>query len=473
MKPYHLFKVLDSYFVYDCSTCQFYEIDELTSDLLLLALRLPLSEAANALELSGKYSHADIKSVCREIKFLFRHGLADAPHPYISLSQSKKILKNTDLSGEVCEIHLILAENCNLACRYCYCAKSNPVHCQKLMPVEVARKAVDFLFAQKSHDLNITYFGGEPLLNKKVLDDIMAYSKQCNHDHARKVSYSLTTNATLLDGKTIDYIVKDNFGLMVSLDGPKELHDAQCPDKSGNGTYDRATANIRKIMKRRPVGVRATMIHPLPNLRKLIDFFVKFGFNSMVLGMASNRQDTPNECDLTGEDLAESVRQHEQLLPWMLSYLRQAKRPPYFLHERWYDAIRNGEATASPHPCACGAGTRVIAVDTKGNFYPCSKFVGLKKWRIGSLAKGLDLDKVKEQWGKYVTAISRHCGKCWAYPVCHGPCIWECALENGEIKFDPKFCHFNAKSIEHAAYLTLKTQENLPEDSNSTSAECL
>ena len=129
--------------------------------------------------------------------------------------------------------------------------------------------------------------------------------------------------------------------------------------------------------------------------------------------------------------------------------------------------------TSYPSPFNCGAGVGVISVDTAGNYYPCSKFIGMEQWRIGNVRSGLDENKVREIWSRYITAVHRTCSKCWAYPICHGPCIWECAINNGDVKFDSKLCHFVQKLIEHTAYLVFKTQKVEIEFSDTNIDNCL
>ena len=464
LPPYHLFKIYEDYFVFDTTGCRFYKIDELTSDFLMLSLSLSINDAAKTLIASGKYEKDKIIAVKKEIVYLSRHGLFDKINSYINIRSVKKSIEACNINDAVMDIQLALSENCNLACKYCYCAKNYDVSQSVLMPEHIAKKMIDFLVSQRPQKVEITMFGGEPLLNKPVIDFIMSYSKREDVRREKQISYIITTNATLLDDKTIDYIVNDNFGLMVSLDGPKALHDAQCPTKSGKGSFDIATKNIKKIMQRRTVSVRATMTHPMPNLKELVDFFINFGFFNIVIGTATNRVDAPSDCDFDQNDMKEYCQQQEELLPWALEYLKQGKKPPYFIFERWYNSITTN--TISKLPCLfnCGAGTAVIGVDAKGNFFPCAKFIGLNNWIIGGVEKGVDIVKCKLQWERYIEAIAPYCGKCWAYPLCHGPCIWECAREDGSIVFNNNYCDFMKKSIERSAYLSLHQQNSLDDN---------
>lgn len=244
--PYHLFTVLGEHFVFDTSGCRFYQVNEIAFDLLSLSLALPLAEAKKTLLLMDKYSKTKINSAYKEVLYLAAKGLFDRPLNYIDLKCAEKELINECREGNTCEIQLSLAENCNLACKYCYCSTLSNLSNQGLMSEEVAKKSIDFLMSQKVKDVTILLFGGEPLMNKPVIHYIMKYSQQQAKIHEKSVHYVMTTNATLLDDKVIDYFVNNNFGLMVSLDGPREVHDNQCPTKNNQGSYDAATANIKK-----------------------------------------------------------------------------------------------------------------------------------------------------------------------------------------------------------------------------------
>lgn len=459
VSPYHLFKVFDDCFIFDTTGCRFYKVDELTFDFLELRLKYTHKETVCRLQNRKKYSDIDIFNVAKEILFLEKYGLFTQVTTYIDLRHVKREMMHVNISGLLQDVQLMLAESCNLACTYCYCP-SNQFD-GGMMKNSVARKAIDLLAKQDAEISCVTMFGGEPLLNKPLVDFIIKYTKNLTKKGGKKFHYIITTNATLLDDKMINYIVNENFGLMVSLDGPKKLHDCQCPTKLGTGSYEIAVPKIKTLMRHRTVGVRATLAHPLPNLRELIDFFVEFGFNNMVLGTAGNRLDAPGKSDLTEVDMKFLIQQEEELLPWMQSFLDRGKVPPYFLYERWYFQIQNAEIYPRTHLFNCGAGHRVCGVDAHGILYPCAKFCGMKNWQIGNVSTGLNIEKSKNIWLKYLHCIKSKCGKCWAYPLCHGPCIWECAQNDGTFKFSSKYCDFMKKNIERSAYLYFGTQKRL------------
>ena len=341
------------------------------------------------------------------------------------------------------KLELALSEKCNLACRYCYCGTCrDEVPNFGIMSESIARQAINGLFAVsgRAKDLHITLFGGEPLMNKPVLKFVVSYSQHLAVLHGKKVTYSMTTNGTLLDDEIISIIKKYNFGLMVSLDGPKELHDTQCPTRGGGGSYDLATSGIRKLMmRRRLVTVRCTMAHPAPNMMSLVRFFEDFGFSRIVLGRVYNPV-YPSNCDLNKKDFTDLEHQmNTEVVPWLLEELKAGRKPKYFPFSCVVERKSNDHLEPiSPFKCGACRGTTTVGAD--GTFYPCHRFVGMKEWIVGSVEDGPDIEKCKAFWRKYHELININCFGCWAYPLCHGPCPWEVAMADGTFRINRQHC---------------------------------
>ena len=449
---WHRFKVQDRFFVYDTTGYRFYEIDDLAYKLLGLIPYYPLEIVQEKIVSEKYYTLKQAQKSLNAILGIGHQGLFDRQRQLVNLESAKAVLDGYKFTNSISDIQLMLAEKCNLACKYCWCPSNHPSG--KLMSQEVAQSALDMLFEHSSsNEVRITLFGGEPLLNKSLIDYIEIYSKKLAKKFSKKITYVMTTNATLLDDKYIDYIVKDNYALMVSLDGPKELHDNQCPTKLGGGSFDKAFKNIKKIMKRRTVGVRATLCHPMPDLKNLISFFIEAGFHVMTLGAASNRPESATPYDMRAEDFRSLLKQQEELLDWQANYLIRGEKPPYFPQERFYEMIINNTISQNRSVFNCGAGNHIAGIDVLGNMYPCTKFCGMENFAIGKSGIGFDEKRCCELWLKYLKCIKPFCGKCWAYPICKGPCIWECAQNNGEFKFSNLSCKFTKRQIEFATYL--------------------
>ena len=283
---------------------------------------------------AGEQASPENEGLRREISALEESGFFEPCEQLIPTDAEFDRLLRLRYEAPWTKLELALSEVCNLACRYCYCGTCRgEVPNQGRMSETIARAAINWLFAVsgRSKDVGITFFGGEPLMNKKVLLFAVAYSQRLAKLHGKKVFYSMTTNGTLIDDDVIAVIKRYNFGLMVSLDGPKERHDGQCPTRTGTGSFDLAVAGIKRLMARRKrVTVRCTMAHPAPDMMSLIRFFEDFGFSRIVLGRVFNPV-YPSPCDLTSEDSAELERQmNEVVIPWMLADLKAGRTPKYF-----------------------------------------------------------------------------------------------------------------------------------------------
>lgn len=459
LPPYHLFTVYDEFFLLDTVTMQFYQIDQLTFDFLEAAKTMPISDIKQKMQADRCYNVDDINEVYNEISLLASEGLFDIPENYITNLNIDDFLKLYDFTGHWGGIELNLANCCNFACKYCYCSKFiQKIEDMKLMDSEIAKKAIDMLLQYTpSTEINITFFGGEPLMNKRTIDFVMAYLPVEAKKKQKKVNFIMTTNGSLIDDKIVDYIVNFNFGLMISMDGDKELHNSLCPTKTGADSFDLVMAGIEKVKARRKnLSVRATLTHPVPVIADMIKVFHDIGFNKMVLGPALNTVDSPSEYSFTKEDFCELSRQDEMLLPSIIDNIKEKKIPSYFKYHIGVSAIAQGRLGG--RVIRCSAACSNLCVDTNGDFYPCHRFIGMKAWRIGEINGGIDNLKCKKFWKNYHECIKDYCGNCIAYPICQGPCPWELTKADGTFQFNDIRCDYIKRYMEQSVYIFFKCQ---------------
>jgi uncharacterized protein len=395
------------------------------------------------------------ENIAAEVAILSKHGLFDTPDYSISKEKLEKELSYR-YNSSWNKLELALAETCNLACRYCYCSTCRDVPEQGLMPENIARQAITWLFAMsgRSNSVNITFFGGEPLLNKPVLRFSIEYSQRLAKLHGKKVFYSMTTNGTLLDDEVIGFIKKYNFGLMVSLDGPPKIHNRQCPTRDGKESFELAASGIKKLMsRRRSVTVRCTMAHPVPRMLDLIEFFEDFGFTRIVLGRTVSPVN-PSPIDCTEEDFSECARQEQQeIIPWIIQKIARGETPKYFPYAHFIEKQEKGESSVHVSPFKCGACRGTTTVGADGYLYPCHRFVGMQNWKIGNIQeRGPDYEKCKQFWRDYRATIAGPCESCWMWTQCHGPCPWEIAKADGTFH-NPRYCEHARSYFGFAAYV--------------------
>lgn len=356
------------------------------------------------------------------------------------------------------KVELSLAETCNLACRYCYCGTCRgKVDSHGLMPPETAVEAVERLFAATDGDVAITFFGGEPLLDKPAVRAAMDRAEALAAARGTKVRYVMTTNATLVDDETAETIASHDFGLMVSMDGPKALHDAQCPTRDGGGSWEAVAAGCRRLLARRgALTVRCTMTHPAKDPMELVRFFLDFGFTRIVIGRAYNPA-FPSAADMTEEDVRrfdEAVV--DRVVPWMLDEIAAGRRPAYDPFDEFEASLGCGGETVGPLKCGACHGTLTVGAD--GALYPCHRFVGMERWKIGTLKNNIVAEKCREFWYNYRHCIESSCSRCWAYRICKGPCPWEIARQDGTFAMNGRLCEETKRWIAQGAWFAAQKE---------------
>ena len=452
MSPYHLFRQADAHFVYHLSAGRFIRVTPAAYELLRLRTLFPKDRA----EVAFRKSYPNGESVLADVAALEEEGFFEPADTPILDDDAFEMELDKRLSGPRNGVMLSVASGCNLACRYCYCGVCrDKIPNQGLMSETTALHAVEDLFAaaDPKSDVRITFFGGEPLLNKPVIRSVVDRCNRLAEMRGMNVGYSITTNATLMD-ETIAALIADNrFGLMVSLDGPQVLHDRQCPTRDGHGSFEAAVAGIRTLMARcRQVTVRCTMAHPAPDAMKLIRFFGDFGFSRIVLGTVRNPT-FPSDCDFTDED--NRVFRHSmenEIIPWMLAETRAGRDPAYDPFDDIAEFQGEQKHPERVKPFRCGACHSAMAVGPDGTLYPCHRFVGMAAWAIGRLEDGPDLKRCKAFWRDYRACMKSSCAFCWAYRVCGGPCPWEIARADGTFEMSRQLCDEICIWIQHGVY---------------------
>ena len=452
MNAYHLFREKESFIVYHVDSGRFIRVSQAAYELLELREKMSAADAEAAFLLR----HPDETGVLKDVAALESEGFFEPADATIKDDGEFEVELEERFSGPCNTLMLSVASGCNLACRYCYCGVCRDELPNKgLMSEAIAMQAVERLFAaaDPKTGVRVTFFGGEPLLNKPVIEKVVARCNELAAARGQSAGYSITTNATLMDEETAELIVKNNFGLMVSLDGPQALHDGQCPTRDGHGSFAAASAGIRLLLSRGAhVTVRCTMAHPAPNAMELIRFFAGLGVSRVVLGPVYNPM-FPSPCDFTVED-DHAFRRcvGDEVLPWMIAEKKAGRTPIYDPFEEIGEF--QGEKT---HPVKvpglrCGACHGAMAVAPDGTLYPCHRFVGMDKWALGRLEDGPDLDRCKAFWRSYRDAMKGTCGGCWAYRICGGPCPWEIARADGTFKMITRQCEDTCAWIRQGVY---------------------
>ncbi len=426
LAPYHLFEHRGSSYAFDVESSAVVKLDCAAHDLLSMRLnRAPADAIAN--HLTATYGAEAAERVTSELSWLNDQGFFAGPVTTYDDDQNESYIQRLARMGTQ-RIELYLAEACNLRCRYCYVGDNDALN-NGLMPWAIARQAIDYCFerAGSAKQVSITFFGGEPLLNKPVLKQAIAYSQQLGQERGKQVGYSMTTNATLLDDEIISLIKRYNFGLMISLDGPQEVHDHMRPMADGGGSFDEATRNIKRLMRRRrSVTVRCTLSNQFLDRVRIVEFLEDFGFTRVAMSRCISAVDRQGAYDIGPRETAVMQEQDEFFMDRLLQQLDRGERIRF---NPWVKALQNIHQRHNRR-MRCGVGRGCTTVGIDGKLYPCHRYVGMENYVLGHVSTGVDPTKFSDYLRAYFGTKTK-CDTCWAINICGGYCPWYVSREDG------------------------------------------
>jgi uncharacterized protein len=321
---------------------------------------------------------------------------------------------------------------CNLSCTYCYKEDLATPAAGRRMSLETAVAAFELLLqeaAERSH-VNVVFFGGEPLTAMPLIRDVVAYASRRAGEVGKGVDFSLTTNATLLTDDIIEYLDRYRFGLTVSMDGPKELHDKNRRTVGGGGSYDVVARNVRKLLDRyrsRPVGARVTLTRGVTDvvaihrhLRDEIGFF-EVGFSPVTSGSSDAFRLSEDELRTVFAGMKELGAEYERaaLAGENIGFAN--------MHQLLTDLLE-GRAKSLP----CGAGVGMLAVDREGGLNLCHRFTGSSLPTFGDVERGVDRERLGAFLDEAQDRSGRPCETCRIRNVCSGGCYHESYARYGD-----------------------------------------
>jgi uncharacterized protein len=363
-------------------------------------------------------------------------------------------------------IHLMLTKTCNLRCRYCYGIENRYEDAGEMMSIDTARKSVDFLIQTSGRRgrLRIFFFGGEPLLNFDVLKETVEYSIAQAKRARKQVNFSITTNGLLLTEDVERFLLDHDFAMMISVDGPKECHDAMRRNKSGEGSYEDVVKNVRRLLDRiswnGQLRLRCTLNHLFHDYVKATESLRALGTDCIGIGSAQPSASGNSEFELQHEDMRRIAKDAKPVFDEISSKLIAGERPAYNPYEQslyYLHRPRRSKVT-------CGVCRNDITVDTGGQLYPCHRYVGMKEFIIGSVEEGVDNGKVGRYYKTLFRQYDRKCLICWLRGICNGPCPWSRATESGShVAPDPVVCGNTKRAVKDQLWLYCKLQRLQPE----------
>jgi uncharacterized protein len=326
-------------------------------------------------------------------------------------------------------LSLAVAQSCNLGCSYCYARGGEFGGAAKAMSRNTARKSVDLLLSQvtSGERVNLAFLGGEPLANREVLHDATRYAAAQAELMRVPLTFSITTNGTLIGASDIDLFERHGFAVTISLDGTQQTHDRLRPFKRGTGSYARIMANVGPMLARQrnmQVSARVTVTPRNLDLRATLDAFVEHGFHGVGFSPMLSAPDHADE--MQHGDLALML---EQMMECGEEFVRQNLAGRRYPFANLLNALREiHKGTHRPYPCGAGAGYFGVSAD--GELSACHRFVGDDSGDMGNLASGVDPNKQSRWLAERHVHKQEPCNSCWARYLCGGSCHHE-AIHRG------------------------------------------
>ena len=359
----------------------------------------------------------DVRECYAQIEELVKMGKLFTPDTFEPIAG--KLKEKT--SGVVKALCLHVAHTCNLNCSYCFASQGKYHGDRAVMSYEVGKRALDFLIENSGtrRNLEVDFFGGEPLMNFQVVKDLVAYARSVEKEKGKNFRFTLTTNGVLVDEDVIDFANRECANVVLSLDGRKEIHDRYRVDFAGQGSWEKIVPKFQRFVESRgnkDYYMRGTFTHANPDFLNDIKKMLELGFTELSMEPVVCAEDDPSR--LTQEDLELVMKQYEELAHLMLERDKEG-RPFTFYH---YMIDLTGGPCIYKRISGCGSGTEYMAVTPWGDLYPCHQFVGEERFKLGDIWSGVTNTEIQGEFASCNVYAHKECRDCWARLYCSGGC---------------------------------------------------
>lgn len=451
----HQYKLNGYNIVLDTNSGSVHSVDEVAYD--IIADYKNKSEDKIIKNITEKYgvSADEVKECLDDVKTLEEQGKLYSEDEYENLAIDFK--KRNTVIKAFC---LHVAHSCNLNCSYCFAAQGKYHGQDSLMSFETGKRALDFLIENSGtrKNLEVDFFGGEPLLNFDVVKQLVKYARSIEKEKNKNFRFTLTTNGILIDDDVIDFCNKEMDNVVLSLDGRKEIHDYFRKDLGGNGSYDGIVGKFQKFVEKRgdkSYYMRGTFTHNNPDFTNDIFHMADLGFKELSMEPVVCAPNEPYA--LTDEDLPILLEQYEILSKEMI---KRKKAGNGFTFYHYMLDLTNG-------PCiykritGCGSGTEYMAVTPAGELYPCHQFVGDENYKLGDIWKGVTNQAKVDEFKLCNAYAKEECKDCFARLYCSGGCAANAYHATGNINGVYEYgCKLFKKRIECAIMMKVAEAED-------------
>ncbi len=367
----------------------------------------------------AKYCKALVNQICeviKDIEDLKNEGALftkDIYEEYI-----KDFKKRSTVVKALC---LHIAHDCNLACRYCFAEEGEYKGHRELMSYEVGKQALDFLIASSGgrKNLEVDFFGGEPLMNFDVVKELVKYGREQELIHNKKFRFTLTSNGILLDDDVMEFANREMSNVVLSIDGRKEVNDRMRPSRNGKGSYDIILPKFMKFAKSRNQTnyyVRGTFTHNNLDFSEDVKHLAELGFKQISVEPVVALPEEPYA--IKEGDLQKLYEEYDKLAAYMLEE-KKAGREFNFFH---FMIDLTGGPCVAKRLSGCGSGTEYLAVTPWGDLYPCHQFVGIDQFLLGNVYEGIKKTELCAAFKQCNVYAKEKCSSCFAKFYCSGGC---------------------------------------------------
>ncbi len=442
--------------VLDVNSGSVHVVDDMTYDIISLYddhSRQETAEAPAASQtreeiveaLAAAWPREEIMEACDEIDELITDGLLFSEDPCGDLMPDL-----TDREPVVKALCLHIAHDCNLACRYCFAGKGEYSGQRELMSPEVGKAALDFLIANSGHrrNLEVDFFGGEPLMNWEVVKEIVRYGREQEQIHDKNFRFTLTTNGILLNDEIMDFANREMGNVVMSLDGRQEINDHMRPFRNGRGTYDIIVPKFRRFAESRDQDnyyIRGTYTRYNLDFAEDVLHLADLGFRQ--ISVEPVVAEDSEEYAIREEDLPKLFEEYDRLAA---EFVRREREGNGFNFFHFMIDLEGG-------PCAikrlsgCGSGTEYLAVTPWGDLYPCHQFVGNEEFLMGNVWDGVTRTDLRDGFAGVNVLSKEKCRGCFAKFYCSGGCAANAFHFCGDIQGTYEIgCELQKKRIECA-----------------------
>ena len=443
--------------VLDVNSGAIHVVDDVTYDVIALYEGHTREEIVNSLR--ERYPETEVEEALDEVQMLVDNEELFTKDTYENYIMDFK--KRPTVVKALC---LHIAHDCNLACQYCFAEEGEYHGRRALMSFEVGKKALDFLIANSGNrrNLEVDFFGGEPLMKWQVVKDLVAYGREQEKLHDKKFRFTLTTNGVLLNDEVMEFCNREMGNVVLSIDGRKEVHDKMRPFRKGAGSYDLIVPKFQQFAESRHQDkyyVRGTFTHYNLDFSEDVLHLADLGFKQISVEPVVAEPKEPYA--IREEDLPKLFEEYDKLAVEMI---RRHKSGEDFNFFHFMIDLEGGPCVAK-RLSGCGSGTEYLAVTPWGDFYPCHQFVGNEKFLLGNVDEGILNTDIRDEFKCCNVYAKEKCRKCFARFYCSGGCAANAYNFSGDIcgAYDIG-CELQKKRIECAIMIKAAEEEQKNEE---------